>query len=396
MTTSGLFPDSTRTPGTSTIPEPGEYLVTHPLLKALDALIARFFVMTPAQRVVIAVWIVHTWVVEHAAQTPYLAITSPEKRCGKTYLLELIARLVRNGWGPIIGPSEAVVFRQASKVPTMILDEYDTIFGPKTAQFHEVLRQMLNAGTRPGATVPRCEPPKMDVKNWPVFCPKALGGIGHLPETVQDRSVVIMMKRKAPNERVEPFRQARVDEAVEPILPDLVAWVQEYGAAVKGAEPAMPEELNDRMKDACEVLVAVADIMGDGAAVRGALTEVAADEPEAHETTRLKVLRDIRTLYTGWRKENMPTKYIVAGLHTLDQSWANYYDRGPLKDTDLAALLGYFGIKPRTVWIPEGVILDTDGSPLPGHDAKGYKYAEFADAWARYMPPEDASAGDLL
>ena len=70
-----------------------------------------------------------------------------------------------------------------------------------------------------------------------------------------------MMKRKAPNEAVEPFRQARVDAAVEPILPDLVAWVQEYGAAVKGAEPEMPEDLNDRMKDACEVLVAIADIM---------------------------------------------------------------------------------------------------------------------------------------
>src|SRR5579862_4345018 len=89
----------------------GEYLIINPVLRDLDALIARFFVMSAAQRLVLAVWIVHTWVVEYAAQTPYLAVTSPEKRCGKTYLLELIARLVRNPWGPFIGPSEATVFR---------------------------------------------------------------------------------------------------------------------------------------------------------------------------------------------------------------------------------------------------------------------------------------------
>jgi hypothetical protein len=48
------------------------------------------------------------------------------------------------------------------------------------------------------------------------------------------------------------------------------------------------------------------------------------------------------------------------------------------------------------VWVPEGVILEADGTPMPGHDAKGYKYADFADAWGRYLPTEDADVGDLL
>ena len=181
-----------------------------------------------------------------------------------------------------------------------------------------------------------------------------------------------------------------MEAAVEPVLKDLVAWVQEYGQEVKGAEPEMPEELNDRMQDACEVLVAIADLMGDGAAVRGALTEVAAHEPETHETTRIKLIRDLRTLYRGWHKGNMPTSYLLPALHVLDASWANYYDRGPLKDTDLAALLGYFGLKPRTVWIPESQVADVNGAPLPGHDAKGYKYTDLADLWTRYLPSEGA------
>lgn len=375
--------------GTSTTPpSSGEYTLTHPILQALDAAIARYFVMTDAQRVVVAAWIVHTWMTEYAMQTPYLAITSPEKRCGKTYLLEFISMLVRNPWGPFVGPSEATVFRAAGSMPTMILDEYDTIFGAKTAQFHEGLRQLLNAGTRPGATVPRCAPPKMDVVNFPVYCAKVLGGIGHLPDTIQDRSVVIVMKRKAPHEKVERFRHAKVKATLEPIKADIITWTQEYADAIKGAEPEMPEEFNDRMMDACEILVAIADTMGDGATVRGALTEVLATEPQTHETTRLKVLRDMRTLYAGWQKANMPTSIILPALHALDPSWANYYDRGPLKDTDLAALTAYFSIKPKTVWIPDGTLQNADGTPVTGHGAKGYKYDEFADAWARYLEPE--------
>ena len=47
----------------------GEYLITHPLLQALDALFAKFFVLTSAQRLVIATWVVHTWVAEHPEAT---------------------------------------------------------------------------------------------------------------------------------------------------------------------------------------------------------------------------------------------------------------------------------------------------------------------------------------
>jgi hypothetical protein len=368
----------------------GEYSITHPILGDLDHLIGRYFVMSPAQRLVTATWIVHTHMTECAMQTPYLAITSPEKRCGKTYLLELLAMLVRNPFGPVIGPSEATVFRAAGSMPTMILDEYDTIFGPKTAQFHESLRMLLNAGTRPGATVPRCVPPKMNVVDFPVYCAKALGGIGHLPDTVADRSVIIMMRRKTKFETVERFRRARVLEAVEPIRANIVAWAQEYAETITGFEPEMPEELNDRMMDACEILVSIADAMGDGAAVRAAILEVVAEEPETHETTRLTVLRDLRTIYQQWPKANMPTRCLLPALHALSTEWSDYYGRGPLKDTDLASLLAYFGLKAKTVWIPAGVLKNPDGTDYPAHDAKGYKYAELADNFARYLPPEDA------
>ena len=56
----------------------------------------------------IALWVVHTFLIDEFDVTPYLEISAPEKRCGKTRLLELLDQIVakrslRNGenaeWG---------------------------------------------------------------------------------------------------------------------------------------------------------------------------------------------------------------------------------------------------------------------------------------------------------
>ena len=40
----------------------------------------------------------------------------------------------------------------------------------------------------------------------PAFCAVALAGIGHLPDTISSRAVMIRMRRRAPNEVVCPYR----------------------------------------------------------------------------------------------------------------------------------------------------------------------------------------------
>jgi hypothetical protein len=209
-----------------------------------------------------------------------------------------------------------------------------------------------------------------------------------LPDTISDRSIVITMKRKRRDEVVERFRKRKVKAYANALVPQLEAWAIEFGLTLQDAEPDLPEELNDRMQDATEALIAIADLLGNGDVARAAIVEVAGDEPETHESTRLKVLRDLRSVWANWPNTNMPSSLILPALHMLDPSWANYYDRGPLKDTDLAALMSYFGMKPMTVWIPAGS-LQVDGEPMPGHDAKGYKFDELADAWSRYLDGDE-------
>src|SRR5215207_8654626 len=98
------------------------------LLGELGALLRRFVVMTPAQARVVALWAVHTHVIGAAEATPYLAITSAEKRSGKTRLLEILELVVKAPW--LTGRTTAAVLPRKidADAPTLLLDESDAAF----------------------------------------------------------------------------------------------------------------------------------------------------------------------------------------------------------------------------------------------------------------------------
>src|SRR6266536_2879762 len=124
-------------------------------LANLDALIARYLVLSPEQRTVVALWIIHTHAVQHFEQTPYLSVTSPEKQCGKSRLLEVLELLVARPW-MVVAPSEAVLYRHIdATTPTLLLDEVDTIFNPRMQDRYEPHRTLLNSGHRRAIRVPR-------------------------------------------------------------------------------------------------------------------------------------------------------------------------------------------------------------------------------------------------
>jgi len=157
------------------------------LLDDVQAFLRRYVVLTDAQATAVVLWAAHTHAIDAFEVTPFLAITSPEKRCGKTRLLDVLELLVANPWRAVM-PSEAVVYRKiAADAPTLMLDETDAIFNTKNTNT-EPLRALLNAGNRRGTSVPRCVGPTQQVVNFEVFGPKALAGIGLLPDTVADRS----------------------------------------------------------------------------------------------------------------------------------------------------------------------------------------------------------------
>lgn len=352
---------------------------TRPLAKLIGT-INSYLICTPEQSMVLALWIVHTHLVHVHEQTPYLLITSPERRCGKTTLMLLLEELVPRPWS-CITPSEATVYRKiSSTLPTLLLDEVDAIFAPKTAQYHEGLRAVLNGGNRKGATVPRCVGTGMVVHDFNVFCAKAIAGIGTVPDTITDRSVPIRLKRRTREEPVTRFRLRDVRAITEPMRESIAAWAAANDEAMAEARPELPEELNDRAQDACEPLLAIADALGYGDDARAALVALYAERHDSAEGAQVKLLRDIKTIFNGMQSSGLHTDQLVMQLHGMvDSPWTDWYGRG-IAARDVAGMLEPYEIESRNVRNGEVV-------------RKGYHRDDFYDAWSRYVTEEEAEEG---
>ena len=325
---------------------------------------------------------------QHATR---LHLTSPVKRCGKSRLLDLISATC---YQPVItvNISPAALVRViGDDPPTLLLDEIDTVFGKKASDNHEDLRGILNAGHQRNRPYLRCVGvgANQTVEAFPSFAMAALAGIGDLPDTIEDRSVIIRLRRRAAGERVAPFR---LRKDIPPLLElggRIGAWAGGNASILADAEPALPVE--DRAADCWEPLAAIADLAGGDWPTRArkaafALTEES-EKAAAGASMALRLLADLRELFTMKTPDGtlMPgangqpqfypalfTGNILSGLWMVPEApWASYYGR-QFSDRDLASLLGQFGVESREVRIRD-------------EHRKGYRAEDLWDAWMRYV-----------
>lgn len=349
------------------------------LLNAVRRFIRRYVVMSDDELLIVALWVLHSHCIEAFEQTPYLAVTSPERGCGKSRLLETLELLVPRPW--LTGlPSEAVLFRHVhAQTPTLLLDEVDTIFNPKIADRYEGHRALLNMGHRRGAKVARCVGTKQEIVEFGVFCGKVLAGIGTLPDTVADRSVPIRLQRRKKTEPVGRFIRRDAKPHGDQLRKELEHWGEQRLDRFRQARPAMPEELSDRMIEGCEPLVAIADELGCGTRTRTALVEVLTGERlDDQETMRLRLLRDLKSIWEareGSRDRPLraiSTRNLLKDLCAMEEApWGSYYGHR-LDPRDLASLLHHYGITPVNVRNDDRVV-------------KGYRRDPLYEVWERYL-----------
>ena len=128
-----------------------------------------------------------TWIHDRLEISPFLNVTSATKRCGKSLLLEALGELVTSP-APVSGRvTSSALFRTIEMhAPTLLLDEADTFFGDD-----DELRGVVNGSQRRNsAYVMRCVSDDHEPRRFVTWCPKAIAGIGGLPDTVLDRSIV--------------------------------------------------------------------------------------------------------------------------------------------------------------------------------------------------------------
>lgn len=324
--------------------------------------------------VAVVLWVAHSHVIELADATPYLAISSPEKQSGKTRLLECLGLLAHGCPGIVITPTAATIYRslEASPGATLLLDELDAVFRDRSDKYEEV-RAVINAGHRRGATVPRSVPgPKNSwvVKHFPVFGPKALAGIGKLPDTVTDRAIPVRMLKRKRTEPVEKFRHRTASEEAAPIVNALVAALTAQAPSFRAE---VPLELPDRAADAWEPLLGIADAAGGTWPARGRRAAIVLHAGrQQDDSLGLRLLSDVRLIFDARGVERMFTADLIAALEADEEGpWANV--RFPLTPHRLSRLLQPFEIEPKQIRI---------GS----NNQKGYEREAFVDAWERYLP----------
>jgi hypothetical protein len=276
-----------------------------------------------------------------------------------------------------------LVRKTSAEQPTLLLDESDAAFN-SDREYSEALRSIFNAGFRRGGVASLCvgQGANLTYKDFPVFCPKAIAGIGRLPDTVADRSIPIELKRRRPSEGVERFRLRTAGREARPLQEAATAWAEAHLEDLKGREPDLSEALDDRAQDIIEPLLAIADAV-DGEwpekARLAATTLLTGEGREDSESLGVRLLRDLRGLFDGEKADRLPTGTILKKLHGEEGApWGSL--RGePLDAIGLARLLKPYGIRSKKIRKGEKTFW-------------GYRRADFEDAWARYTPdtPEEA------
>src|ERR1017187_9355664 len=148
-----------------------------PLLGSVEGFIRRFSVLPNAAYLPVAIWTIATHTANSFDCFPYLALFSPAKRCGKTRLLEVLDQLALNPWRGT-APSPAALYRMLAEGPTLLLDEIEMFSRKDKSESTQTLLAVLNAGHRKGATIPRCDGPKHELRHFPVYGPEAFAVIG--------------------------------------------------------------------------------------------------------------------------------------------------------------------------------------------------------------------------
>jgi hypothetical protein len=313
-----------------------------------------------------------------------LALISPVKRSGKTRLAEVLETLVRNPWRGT-APSAAALYRMLEDSPTLMLDEVEALNGKHPSETTQILLAVLNAGHRKGATIPRCEPPTMRVKQFPVYGPKLFAAIGRLPDTLLDRSIVIQMKRRKKTQVVARFRQVLAAAEAKPIHDGAERLVKAHYADIEQAYQRVVESdlafLNDRDADLWTPLFTMCTVFDTtrlahlkASAITLSATKASDDVDDSYALT---LLRDIRTVWPDGM-EKYETSPLLEKLKALEESpWGE--EKNQLTARKLARILKPYEIEPRNIQIET-------------RRPKGYHLTDFQDAFSRYLDEKCATS----
>lgn len=350
------------------------------MMRLLVETIKRYVVLPLYAAVAIALWIVRAHAHECFDVSPRLGFLSPEKRCGKTTALEVVSSLTpRAMLASNATPASIFRFIEAAQ-PTLILDEMDTF-----KDSHPELRGILNSGHRRlAAYVLRCVGDEHETKAFSTWCSIVFAAIGKVSDTLEDRSIIIRMRRRAQNEKVQRLRwTGKRGEALRAAFTTLgravARWVSDHAEALRQQDPAIPEQLNDRAGDNWSPLLAIADEIGGEwpEQAREAAIALSGNNESDDDSIRIQLLYDVRAVFVENGNTNIHSQRLCEQLAAMEERpWATWKRGHSITPAQLARMLRLFEIRSRDVWMPERG---------QNRCVKGYEREDFEDTFTRYL-----------
>ena len=348
------------------------------LADRLTQLFKRFAVLPTHGEAVLVLWTFFTYCLDLFQIAPRLDLSSPEKRCGKTVTLGLLKQLTFHAvLASNITP--AAIFRViAAHKPTLLIDEMDTFI-----EANEELRGILNSGhTRDAATIIRCDGDTHEPKCFSTWAAMAFAHIGKIPDTLEDRSIRLPMRRKLPGERVASLRQTgqaavALQAETGALVRQIARWVEDHQAKIALANPSPLAGLGDRAMDNWMPLLSIAEVLGGTWPERARQAALALSGQAATDNESLKVelLRDIQGVYHDNGRDRLASADLCNLLVLLEERpWGTWKHGKPMTPVQLSRLLKPFGVASKTIR------LEGQGT------ARGYHLEDFADAFDRYIP----------
>ena len=320
---------------------------------------------------VLALWIAMTYVMDHLEIAPFIWITSPEPMCGKSTVMRLLSVFCKSSqMASRITP--AAVYRLIERdQPTLLIDEADRFL-----KGNNNLNGILNAGhARFEAKVIVNDPlsnGKHEPKEYPVWCAKAVAGIGDVEDTLSNRSIRISLRRKLITESVKPVR-FNLTQQHEQTRKALAEWASTFGPVTEDEMQPVLFGGSDRTIDNWLTISIIAERIQNGwpERAKAAFEAIEVNRRTETKSNSIELLGDIAMVIecdrrTEWKSSDLYDR--VLQIEDSDWHCCNYGK--PITRKKFTQILKSFDIQ-----------------PVKRANANVFYVSDLEEAFNRYLPP---------
>jgi hypothetical protein len=369
-------------------PEPwAEPVPASALLQDLTTTITNYVAMPEPLALAVSLWAMHTHILDVCETTPRLVITSSQRACGKSALLNLLSQLVARPLD-FCGADCRGILWSLGYWPTLLMDDPSVLLAGRE------MRAVLRNGRRRkgGCFIRRVD---RNVRRIDIFTAAAIAVDGNIPPMLGERCIEICLDPLKPGETVQRIGSAP-DERLSLLARRMHRWAADTMATLREADASRAAMRDEHWAP----LLMIAAVAG----------------PEWEERARaaMQLLRP--------KAATHPLEMLLADIQVLlQQHWAGELvlpsvnggkpvtDRDRIRSADLARLLGSMEGQPWCEWgktaqpitphtvarilsqahirpAPLRFHTGDNNGPGPVMIDKGYLHAQFTEAFERYLP----------